>query len=135
MGGWAVGAGAFIAALALAAARALLLVVRVDGTSMTPTFRPGEAVLALRLPRRRVRRDDIVVCRLPAGSPGPDGLLIKRVTAVAGDDMSTGQGVVPPGQVFVCGDGPGSYDSRQFGPIPVANVVGRVVARLSLGAR
>jgi signal peptidase I len=134
MGAWAVGVGALVVAAALTA-RALLFVVRVDGTSMTPTFRPGEAVLALRWPRRRVRRADIVVCRLPAGTAGPDALLIKRVTAVAGDDMSAGEGVVPAGRVFVCGDGPGSYDSRQFGPIPVANVVGRVVARLSLGAR
>jgi signal peptidase I len=133
MEGWALGVGALIVAVALIA-RALFFVVRVDGTSMIPTFAPGEAVLAVRLPRRRPRRDDIVVCRLPAGTAGPDALLIKRVTAVAGDTMSTGEGVVPRGRVFVRGDGPGSYDSRQFGPIPVTDVVGRVVARLSLGA-
>jgi signal peptidase I len=134
MGGWAIGAGVVIVAAVLIA-RALLFVVRVDGTSMTPTFRPDEALLALRWPRLRVSRDDIVVCRLPGGTAGPDGLLIKRVTAVAGDTMSTGEGVVPAGRVFVRGDGPGSYDSRQFGPIPVANVVGRVISRLSLGPR
>jgi signal peptidase I len=121
-------------AAAVAVARTFLLVVRVDGTSMAPTFGPGEAVLAVR--RRRssaVRRNDIVVCRLPAGVPGPDSLVIKRVTGVAGDELAGGGGVVPPGRLFVCGDGPGSYDSRQFGPIPVGNVVGHVVARLSLG--
>ena len=117
--------------LGLAGIRSALFVVRVDGPSMLPTFRSGDAVLALRRRLRpRVRRGDIVVCRLPAGVPGPDALLIKRVTAVGGDDEPAG--VVPAGVVFVRGDGPGSYDSRQFGPIPLDHVVGHVLARLSL---
>jgi signal peptidase I len=125
-----------IAVVALASvlvvARLLFFVVRVDGASMVPTFRPGEAVLAIRRPPwRSVRRDDIVVCRLPRDIAGPDALLIKRVTAIAGEPA--GAGVVPSGRVFIRGDGTSSYDSRKFGPIPVACVVGRVVARLSRG--
>lgn len=39
--------------------------------------------------------------------------------------------LVPPGHVFVMGDNrPQSSDSREFGPIPVEDIVGRVVFRL-----
>jgi signal peptidase I len=145
MGSWPVLTLATVAVALLALARSVLFVVRVDGTSMLPTFRPGDAVLAVRrrAVRRRLRRGDIVVCQMAGDLPGAATLLIKRVAAVAGDSPQSHSpqshspqgdtGVVPPGRVFVCGDGPASYDSRQFGPIPVADVVGHVVARLSLG--
>jgi signal peptidase I len=98
---------------------------------MIPTFRPGEAVLARRRGRHeRPRRGQIVVCRLPEGIPGPPGLLIKRVVAVAGQPVPGGEEIVPPGHVYLCGDGPRSYDSRSFGPLPTGSVVGRVIARL-----
>ncbi|HTE17210.1 MAG TPA: signal peptidase I [Armatimonadota bacterium] len=35
---------------------------------------------------------------------------------------------VPFGMLFVVGDSPTSYDSRQLGPVPLADVQGRVVA-------
>jgi signal peptidase I len=129
--------GAMLVLLAVAAAlwtaRRYLLVVRVDGTSMIPTFRPGEAVLALRRGRgERPRRGQIVVCRLPVEVPGPPGLLIKRVGAVAGESVPDGGDRVPDGFVYLLGDGPRSYDSRNFGPLPVGTLVGRVIARLSL---
>lgn len=101
-------------------ARLTLLVVRVDGASMLPTFHPGDAVLTVRrFVRPTVRRGDVVVCRLPKGIPGPDSYLVKRVLQVE------------DGRVFVGGDGDRSYDSRTFGPIPLDHVVGHVVARLS----
>ena len=144
MAAWALLAGVVAAGvLTVALARASLFVVKVDGSSMVPTFRAGEAVLAVRRMwwRRPLRRGEIVVCRLSPAVPGPPGLLIKRVAGVAGDRLAGvagdridgADGVVPPGRVFVCGDGPGSYDSRQFGPIPVTDVLGHVVARLSVG--
>lgn len=131
MARWVVGVVVVAAAVgAFLLARRLLLVVRIDGASMEPTFRPGQAVLAVRrAPWRPVRRDDIVVCRLPDGIPGPPGLLIKRVAGVAGDRVAAD--VVAPGLVYVRGDGPVSYDSRQFGPIPEGAIVGHVVARLA----
>lgn len=130
------------AAVALAAlapalwvARRFLLVVRVQGTSMVPTFRPGEAVLARRRGTGgRLRSGQIVVCRLPERIPGPPGLLIKRVAAVAGQAIPGSAETVPQLHVYVCGDGPRSYDSRQFGPLPVASIVGYVIARLHIGA-
>lgn len=133
---WAGTLAAFaVLAAALWLARRYLLVVRVDGTSMVPTFQPGEAVLARRRGRRtRPRRGQIVVCRLPEGIPGPPGLIIKRVVAVEGEvvdgKVSPERLTVPRRHVYLCGDGPRSYDSRQYGPLPLESVVGYVIARL-----
>ena len=116
-------------------ARRTLFVVRIDGASMEPTFRSGDAVLAVQTSvDPRIRHGDVVVCRLPGQLQGPTGLLVKRVTGLAGDEVE-GVGVLAPGQVFVCGDGSLSFDSRSFGPLPVSAVRGRVVAQLSLTPR
>jgi len=125
----AVGAGIGIA-------RAALLVIRVDGASMAPAFRAGDTVLTIRRALRpNVRRGDVVVCRRPAGMPGPDEFLIKRVVAIAGDPVpddpvKAGQ-TISAGRVYVRGDGERSLDSRVFGAIPTDHVIGHVVARLS----
>lgn len=117
------------------AARRALFVVRIDGTSMEPTFHSGDAVLAVRAGfGPAVRRGDIVVCRLPRELQGPSGLLVKRAAGLAGDRVDGGD-AVPAGRVFVRGDGDRSYDSRAFGPLPLASVRGRVIARLSLPVR
>jgi signal peptidase I len=119
-------------------ARVALLVIRVDGASMAPTFRSGDTVLTIRRSLRpAVRRGDIVVCRRPSGKPGPDEFLIKRVVAVAGDPVPddparTGQ-TISAGRVYVRGDGERSLDSRVFGAIPLDHVIGHVVARLAPG--
>jgi signal peptidase I len=140
--------GLAAAAAAAGLARAALLVVRVDGLSMAPSFQPGDALLTVRRwLAGPVRRGDVVVFRLPAGVPGPDGLVVKRVIAVAGDtvtsdsdsvtsDNTTGDNatrprVVPAGRVYLRGDGTRSYDSRMFGAVPLDHVSGRVIARLS----
>jgi signal peptidase I len=128
---------AFAASIAgLAAARLALLVIKVEGASMAPTFRPGDTVLTIRRTLRpTVRRGDIVVCRRPAGTPGPDSYLIKRVVAIAGDplpdDPTKAGETVAAGRVYVRGDGDRSLDSRAFGAIPVDHVVGHVIARLT----
>ncbi|MGH7237299.1 MAG: signal peptidase I, partial [Candidatus Saccharimonadales bacterium] len=39
---------------------------------------------------------------------------------------------VPPNQIFVCGDNrPNSLDSRIFGPVPVKNIIGKLVLRIT----
>lgn len=122
--------------LGIGAARVALLVIRVDGASMAPTFRSGDTVLTIRRTLRpTVRRGDVVVCRRPESLPGPDDFLIKRVVAVAGDplpdDPSHSGRTVSAGRVYVRGDGERSLDSRVFGTIPVDHVVGHVVVRLA----
>ncbi|HJQ00789.1 MAG TPA: S26 family signal peptidase [Jatrophihabitans sp.] len=123
--------GLLAGTVGLGTARATLLVITIDGDSMSPSYQAGDAVLVVR--RRAggaVRRGDVVVCRLPTGVPGPSGYLVKRVAAVAGDAFE-GERPVPAGQVYLCGDNPRSYDSRTFGTIPVDNVIGRVIGQLT----
>ena len=154
------------ARLARAASVLLLLVVvlavvvsepfTVRSSSMTPTLRTGDQIIAEKLtPRfRRLERGDIIVFTAPATS----ALMVKRVVALAGDRVGLADGrlvvngrhvpeayvdlasvdgvyfgpeVVPPGSVFVMGDDrAGSVDSRDFGPVPRDRVLGRVLGRL-----
>ena len=83
-----------------------------------------------------LRRGDLVVFRLPQKA---SLILVKRVIGVPGDrvqiDSEEGSvdGVVPPAAVFVLGDNraPGaSIDSREWGYLPCANVIGRAVLRV-----
>jgi signal peptidase I len=127
--------------------------VRVAGDSMAPTLLGGEVVLIDKLGRDDVARGDLVVFRDADGSRS-----VKRVVGVAGDrvvirdavlsvndepvvepyvDPETIDGLytptttVPVGSVFVLGDNRArSIDSRDLGPVPLAEVDGLVVARL-----
>lgn len=54
---------------------------------------------------------------------------IKRVDALGGAVLAGGV-VVPDGHCWVMGDGENSADSRSWGPVPLADVIGVVIARL-----
>jgi nickel-type superoxide dismutase maturation protease len=85
----------------------------VEGSSMAPTYTPGERLTALR-PWRRVKVGDVVVVRDPR-----DGgrWLLKRCVARRGRALE------------VRGDNPSaSTDSRDFGPVDVAEVAYLVLA-------
>jgi signal peptidase I len=142
-----------VPAAALVAAVLLLEPVRVESTSMEPTLRAGDHLLVDERAywRATPRRGDLVVFDR-GGSR-----LVKRVAAVAGDTVGIEDGVltvngrpvtetaidrrdldglyygpshVPDGTVFVLGDNRRhSVDSRQFGPVSVGEVRGRVLLR------
>ncbi|GLY40515.1 S26 family signal peptidase [Amycolatopsis sp. NBRC 101858] len=125
--------------LAAFAARRLLILTTVDGSSMAPALRSGDRVLVRRT--RRPRRGRVALLRyppLPSGAPAGEQLLLKRVVAVAGDRLPSewadpdvhglGGTVVPAGCAVVLGDNrPSSWDSRHYGFVPRERVVGVVV--------
>ncbi len=90
-----------------------LLRVAVAGESMLPTLRPGDWCLVRR--GGRIRPGAVVVIERP---DRPGLLVVKRAV------QSTAAGW------WVLGDNPvRSDDSRVFGPVPAAAVVGRVLGR------
>jgi nickel-type superoxide dismutase maturation protease len=107
-----------LAALGLALRRGPRFVSRVEvvGTSMLPSFEPGDRLLVARLPRRRrLSAGDVVVVVDPRL---PSRRLVKRVTSVA----SVGYRVEGDNAAA-------STDSREFGPVPRAAVLGRPIYR------
>ncbi len=127
--------------------------LRVTSQSMSPTLDSGDQVLVDKLTGRwrAPAVGDVVVFRDPVG----DALVVKRVVALAGQTVGLEDGElvvdgavrhepqvdvsridstyfgpvpVPRGAVFVLGDNRAeSIDSRTYGPIPVDDLVGRVV--------
>jgi signal peptidase I len=130
--GWAI----LTAALLVLLAKAFVLdAAIVDGRSMLPTLEPGSIVLVLRcayglrspsgygyLIRWSSPREGEVVA---AASPR-DGLpIVKRVAADS--TIGSGRGLGAD-SLFLLGDNPPeSLDSRDYGPIPIEAVSGRVL--------
>jgi signal peptidase I len=128
----------------------------IPSESMAPTLRGGDSVLVDKLAYRGAapRRGDLTVFH----APGSGEITLKRVVAVAGDTVGIEDGVlvvngrrpaepyadpdaidsvyfgpveVAAGTVFVLGDNRGdSADSRRFGAVSTADVIGRVRARV-----
>jgi signal peptidase I len=126
---------------------------RVSSGSMSPSYRTGDEVLVAKW-SRDPERTDVVVLR----QPDTDQLAIKRVAATGGEMVGIRDGRlfvngtlvpepyldharvdgtyfgpvrVPDHSVFVLGDDRSdSLDSRSYGPVPTAALVGRVVLRL-----
>jgi hypothetical protein len=115
--------------------RRQLVVITVRGNSMHPTYADGDTLLALRT--RTFRRGRAIVFTPPASlDPDAPPYRVKRVIAVAGDPTpewvhaATPGAPVPPGRVVVRGDNPASEDSRAYGYVSNAGVLGVVVRRL-----
>ncbi|KIH94095.1 mitochondrial inner membrane protease subunit 1 [Sporothrix schenckii 1099-18] len=109
-----------------------------SGPSMLPTFSvAGDWLLVAKRFRggRDVRVGDLVVYRIPVE---PADEAVKRVMGMPGDyvlvNSPEGQSdlmiQVPQGHCFLVGDNlPASRDSRTFGPVPLALVRGKVIAK------
>ncbi|RFU43514.1 hypothetical protein DZF91_00790 [Actinomadura logoneensis] len=132
-----VSAGGLGTALTVRLLRRRFTMVRVQGGSMAPTYADGDRLLVHRT--TRVRTGDAVVFDNPVTPPGhiPDPpWMVKRVTALPGDpvpadvrpavsaDTNTR---VPPGHLVVRGDADRSQDSRHFGYVPAASIIGVVL--------
>jgi inner membrane protease subunit 2 len=129
-----------------------VLLSRLDHARRAPGPRalPYDSEPEIALRTAGLRRGDVVALMKPHD---PAGLSIKRVLALPGDTVTrdaarrlrAGEGanarrrgmapvpegplVVPPGHVWVEGDGwRQSFDSNDFGPVPVNLVTGRAVA-------
>ncbi len=90
---------------------------KIEGNSMSPVLEDGEEVIVKKT--ARVRIGDIVMARHPFKSSVK---MAKRIT-----------GVDANGKFFLVGDNAEeSTDSRGFGPVPVKDILGKVVCRLRL---
>jgi len=130
-------------------------VIRVAGTSMSPTLNSGDFIVVLRWTRlARLHRYDIVLARLAEDS----NLIVKRIIGLPGervhwphraryhtrllDTQPTVDGnldaagnshdcLVPSSQYFLMGDNAGSAaDSRHFGPITRNRISGKAVLKV-----
>lgn len=113
--------------------------VVVEGDSMLDTLKPGQRVLVSKAYWLigGIRKKDIVVVR----DQSTGGYFIKRVYRLAGEivdypnvpsshRLASGDYVVPEGHVYVLGDNREvSEDSRKFGAVPLARIIGKVVVR------
>jgi signal peptidase I len=151
-----------VALLLLLAARTWVAEpVRIPTSSMAATLLPGEHVLVDKVSAhvRAWRHGDVVMFR----APGTGELTVKRLVGLPGDKVAIRDGVlvvngarvtepyvasgaidsvfygptrVPPGEVFVLGDNRrNSLDSRDYGPVPVDALEGRVMMVLWPPAR
>jgi signal peptidase I len=108
--------------------------VAVAEESMMPALAPGDWLLIDPTPARWPRRGSVVVFR----EPWSGILAIKRVAAGPGDRVRTATGVVTLSaeEAWLLGDGAGlSIDSRRYGAVPLAALVGRAWFRYSPARR
>jgi signal peptidase I len=102
---------------------------RIPTGSMEPAIMRGDRVLADKTVYRRMspQKKDIVIFAFPDDRSKK---FIKRIEALPGDLFTDTDGIkkqIPHGFVYVLGDNRGnSLDSRQFGLIPLRDVIGKV---------
>jgi mitochondrial inner membrane protease subunit 1 len=117
------------------------LFAKVSGPSMLPTMEAsGQVVLENRLiSPSRLRRGDLVTYISPLD---PTRVVCKRLIGLPGDVIcvdptgkvapSTEHVVIPKGHVWLMGDNAEmSRDSREYGPVSMGLIKGRLVAKVS----
>jgi signal peptidase I len=92
--------------------------LKVTGDSLAPEYRTGDFVLIVKIPciLFKVRVGDIVVFEHPV-----HGTLIKRVQSI--DSIAC--------TAIALGTNERSIDSRNFGPISVSSITGKVIYHFS----
>ncbi|MEV0388193.1 signal peptidase I [Nonomuraea sp. NPDC050643] len=126
-------------ALLIVRLRATYSVIRVDGDSMAPTLADGDRVLVRRVAGPALRRGQIAVVRAPPFVG--ETFLIKRIVGLPGDPVPpsvapvVAEERIPVGNVVLLGDnGEDSFDSRDHGYFPLADVHAITRRRLSPGS-
>ena len=118
-----------LAVLPLLAQAFMPAVVR--GSSMAPTIPDGAIVLEMRTPLLTRGAMVAAVVELPWSGRTT---VLKRVVGLPGDQVELRRDKpvrVPEGQVYLVGDNSQvSYDSREFGPVPLDRIRGVVILRL-----
>jgi signal peptidase I len=132
-----------------------LFPLEMQGNSMVPTLRNGEMLQVDRAAysHARPRRGDIVIFAFPPVTSHGLRFLVKRVVGLPGEEVRVERGHVfidghalsepyvqipaayyypprrvPSGSYFLLGDNRNnSMDSHLFGPIPRANIAGKVI--------
>ena len=91
----------------------MLRLLKIRGHSLYPDFREGDYVLTVKVPfpAKKIKAGDVIVFCQPV-----HGLLIKRVHKV-----------LDAGSVEVRGSQIDSTDSRNFGPVPLERISGKVI--------
>lgn len=130
----------------------VFLVTQVEGTGMYPALEDGDLVLVYRLQGSYSRRDVIAYevngvryfGRIVA-SGGDEVTITENGSLLINSQLESGEilfptntpdggiftQVIPAGHVWVMGDyRPQAQDSREFGPIPLSDVEGKVITLL-----
>lgn len=101
---------------------------KIPTASMEPAVMSGDRILADKTAYRRMapQKSDVVIFMYPDDR---SKMYIKRVAALPGDSITMPDGTkqeVPHGFIYVIGDNrENSIDSRNFGFVPLSNVVGK----------
>ena len=125
---WIVGSVLFLGSVYSYARNNITAVYKIASESMQPQTLKGDRVVVDKTAYNRISlaTGDIIVFIYPDDR---SKIYIKRIAALPGETIRLADGstyMVPHGEVYVLGDNAGtSRDSRQFGPVPLADVLGK----------
>lgn len=114
-----------------------------DGPSMLPTFETSgevaiESILSHRLAPYNLIRGELISLKSPVK---PNRIICKRIIGLPGDVVcvdptgskapSVEHVIVPKGYIWIAGDNTAcSTDSRDYGPVSMGLIRGRIIARV-----
>ena len=116
---------------------------RVAGSSMEPTYYPGDLLVATKsADPGKIQRGSIVIAKAQGDGGPADSCIVKRVAGMPGDTLRVTDGIdepgilseeltVPEGMYFLLGDNcRRSNDSRAFGFVPEADITNIVIFKI-----